>query len=104
MATAPVRLPADSAAKLVTGLQRVHNVAELREKGVKFSDSKLPDGTCSVVELPAPGKPSKYLAGFANFEAVTRYNRSTFYATAVLELADAIFVARTRQITAGDAP
>jgi membrane-bound lytic murein transglycosylase B len=104
LATATVRLPADSAAKLVTGLQRVHNVAELRKKGVKFSDSGLPDGTCSVIELPSPGKPSKYLAGFANFEAVTRYNRSTFYATAVLELADAILVARTGQITAGDAP
>jgi membrane-bound lytic murein transglycosylase B len=104
VATASVRLPADSAAKLVTGLRRVHNVAELREKGVKFSDSGLPEGTCSVIELPTPGKPSKYLAGFANFEAVTRYNRSTFYATAVLELADAILAARTRQITAGNVP
>jgi hypothetical protein len=44
----------------------------------------------SIVELPARGKPSKYVAGFANFEAVMRYNRSTFCATAVLELADAI--------------
>lgn len=104
VATAPVRLPAGSATKLVTGLQRLHDVAELREKGVKFSGIGLPEGTCSVIELPAPGKPSKYLAGFANFEVVTRYNRSTFYATAVLELADAILAARTRQITAGDVP
>lgn len=104
VATAPVRLPAGSAKKLVTGLQRLHSVAELREQGVKFSRRGLPEGTCSVIELPAPGKPSRYLAGFTNFEAVTRYNRSTFYATAVLELADAILVARTRQITAGDAP
>lgn len=98
--TATVRLPSGSEADLVTGLQRVHNVAELREKGVKFSGLGLPEGTCSVIELPTPGKPSKYLAGFANFEAITRYNRSTFYATAVLELADAIRAARMRQITA----
>ena len=77
---------------------------ELRKRGVKFYGSALPEGACSVIELPTPGKPSKYLAGFTNFEAVTRYNRSTFYATAVLELADAILVARTRLLTAGNMP
>ena len=98
--TTPVRLPSGSQKELVTGLQRVHNVAVLKVKGVKFSASALPEGACSVIELPTPGKPSKYLAGFANFEAITRYNRSTFYATAVLELADAIRVARVGQIMA----
>ena len=43
----------------------------------------------------APGKPSKFAAGFTNFEVVTRYNRSTFYASAVLELGEAIRKART---------
>jgi membrane-bound lytic murein transglycosylase B len=98
--TAPVRLPPGSEADLISGLDRVHHIAELLEKGVKFSSTALPEGTCSVIELPAPGKPSKYVAGFANFEAITRYNRSTFYATAVLELADAIRAARARQLTA----
>ena len=45
------------------------------------------------------GKPSKFMAGFGNFEAITRYNRSTFYATAVLDLANAIREARN-QVTA----
>ena len=98
--TMPVRLPSGGEADLVTGLQRVHSIDVLKEKGVTFSVSSLPQGACSVVELPAPGKPSKYLAGFANFEAVTRYNRSTFYAAAVLDLADAIRAARTRQLAA----
>jgi membrane-bound lytic murein transglycosylase B len=97
----PVRLPSGAETDLVTGLQRVHDISQLRQKGVKFSVSELPEGTCSVIELPTPGKPSRYLAGFANFEVITRYNRSTFYATAVLELADAIRTARTRQIAAG---
>lgn len=98
--TVKVQLPAGTEADLVTGLERAHDVVELKERGVKFVTSKLPEGTCSVIELPVPGKPSKYVAGFSNFEAVTRYNRSTFYASAVLELADAIRVARTRQMTA----
>lgn len=105
--TVTVRLPAGSEADLVTGLERAHDVAELQERGVKFVGKALPEGSCSVVELPVPGKPSKYVAGFSNFEAVTRYNRSTFYATAVLDLADAIRTARTRQMTArntGSAP
>ena len=98
--TARVRLPSGRETDLITGLQRVHSVAELKEKGVTFSGAELPQGACSVVELPTPGKPSKYLAGFANFEAVTRYNRSTFYAAAVLELADAIRAERVRRLAA----
>jgi membrane-bound lytic murein transglycosylase B len=106
-ATVKVKLPAGSEADLVTGLERAYDVAELKQRGVKFVTSKLPQGACSVVELPVPGKPSKYVAGFSNFEAVTRYNRSTFYASAVLDLADAIRTARLRQMTArseGKAP
>jgi membrane-bound lytic murein transglycosylase B len=99
-ATVTVRLPAGSEGDLVTGLDRTHDAAELQQRGVKFVTKKLPAGACSVVELPVPGKASKYVAGFSNFEAVTRYNRSTFYATAVLDLADAIRTARTRQMTA----
>lgn len=99
----PVELPTGREAALVSGLQRAHEVLELRKDGVKFPGAELPAGACSIVELPTRGKPSKYVAGFANFEAVTRYNRSTFYATAVLELADAIRAAREREVTASSA-
>ncbi|WP_129643106.1 lytic murein transglycosylase B [Peristeroidobacter agariperforans] len=100
-ALVPVQLPNGSAADLVTGLERSHEVEALKEKGVRFSVKRLPEGACSVVELPTPGKPSKFVAGFGNFEAITRYNRSTFYATAVLDLANAIREART-QVTASN--
>jgi membrane-bound lytic murein transglycosylase B len=99
----PVQLPAGKEAELVTGLQRTHNITKLRDRGVEFSNDELPQGMCSVIELPAPGKRSRYLAGFANFAVITQYNRSTFYATAVLELADAIRAARKRQMTASAA-
>jgi membrane-bound lytic murein transglycosylase B len=88
--TASVRLLPGSEPDLVSGLERVHDLLEVQGKGVVFSGRDPPDGLVSIFELPTPGKPSKFVAGFSNFEVITRYNRSTFYASAVLELADAI--------------
>jgi membrane-bound lytic murein transglycosylase B len=85
-----VRLAPGSEADLVSGLQRVHDVLEVQGKGVVFKGREPPAGLISIFELPTPGKPSKFVAGFTNFEVVTRYNRSTFYASAVLELGEAI--------------
>jgi membrane-bound lytic murein transglycosylase B len=93
---APVRLAPGSEPELVSGLERVHDVMDVQAKGVIFSGREPPAGPISIFELPAPGQPSKFFAGFANFEAVTRYNRSTFYASAVLELGDAIGKAHRR--------
>ena len=93
---APVRLASGSEADFVSGLERVHEVSDAQNKGVVFSGRDPPAGMCSIFELPTPGKPSKFVAGFTNFEVVTRYNRSTFYASAVLELGDAILKARGR--------
>ena len=87
---APVRLLPGSEAELVSGLDRVHDLVEVQGKGVVFSGREPPAGPISIFELPTPGMPSKFYAGFNNFEVVTRYNRSTFYASAVLELAEAI--------------
>ena len=94
--TAPVRLAVGSESEFVSGLERVHDIAEVQNKGVVFSGAEPPAGPCSIFELPTPGKPSKFVAGFTNFEVVTRYNRSTFYASAVLELGDAIQKAHQR--------
>jgi membrane-bound lytic murein transglycosylase B len=87
---APVRLAPGTEADLVSGLQRVHDLSEVQGKGVVFSGRDPPAGLISIFELPTPGKPSRFVAGFTNFEVVTRYNRSTFYASAVLELGEAI--------------
>ena len=87
---APVRLLPGSETTLISGLARVHDVLEVQGKGVIFSNNEPPAGICSIFELPTPGKPSRFFAGFNNFEVITRYNRSTFYASAVLELGTAI--------------
>jgi len=96
--SAPVRLAPGSEVELVSGLQRVHDVSDVQNKGVVFSGREPPTGPISIFELPTPGQPSKFRAGFTNFEVVTRYNRSTFYASAVLELAEAIRKAHRVQV------
>jgi membrane-bound lytic murein transglycosylase B len=93
---APIRLLPGSETDLISGLERVHDVSDVQTKGVVFSGRDPPAGPCSIFELPTPGKASKFVAGFANFEVVTRYNRSTFYASAVIELGEAIQKAHGR--------
>lgn len=102
LATVTVKLPAGREKEFVTGLERAHEVDDLRKLGVKFSNGKVPEGACSVFELPTPGKPPRYVAGFANFGAITHYNRSTFYASAVLDLAQAVRTARNAQLVASE--
>jgi len=97
-ATSSLRLPKGREAEFVSGLQRNHYTTGLRDQGVKFLGKEIPETACSVIELPSPGNASKFVAGFGNFEVVTRYNRSTFYASAVLELAEAIRAQRAQQL------
>lgn len=100
-ATVTVKLPAGREKEFVSGLERTHQVDELRKLGVKFAN-KVPEGACSVFELPTPGKAPRYVAGFSNFGAITHYNRSTFYASAVLDLANAVRAARNAQRVASE--
>jgi membrane-bound lytic murein transglycosylase B len=55
----------------------------------------LPDDTlCALVDLVTPDAPTEYWLGLQNFYVITRYNRSSFYAMSVMELARAIKQAR----------
>ncbi|MBX3634317.1 MAG: lytic murein transglycosylase B [Rubrivivax sp.] len=44
----------------------------------------------ALVELRNPGRASHFVAGTANFQVITRYNFSRFYAMAVIELGQAV--------------
>ncbi|MFM9969354.1 MAG: lytic murein transglycosylase B [Burkholderiales bacterium] len=52
-------------------------------------------GIC-LIELETPGQSTEYRVGLENFYVLTRYNRSSFYAFAVIDLAREIGVAIAR--------
>jgi membrane-bound lytic murein transglycosylase B len=64
-------------------------VGDLAAAGV--STAGAPAGAhAALIELATPGAPSEFRVGLQNFYALTRYNRSAFYASAVHDLAQAI--------------
>ncbi len=94
----PVMVPADATGADLAGIEfgkvgLPETVGSLRRRGVRFETS-LPDATpATLVSLPMSFG-NEFRVGFANFHAITRYNRSHLYASAVSDLADAIGVAR----------
>lgn len=70
------------------GIQPTLLVADLAQHGITADAS--PQATVTLVDLVSPGRPAEYWLGYNNFYVITRYNRSSFYAMSVLQLADAI--------------
>lgn len=94
----PVMLPADASGANLEGLEfgkvgLPETVGSLRRRGVKFT-TDLPDATPATLVALTVAFGTEYRVGFANFHAITRYNRSHMYASAVSDLADAIGAAR----------
>lgn len=79
---------------LDTGIEPLHSIEKLREAGIIPLDSVPDDTLSSLLELKDQDKRQLWL-GFKNFYVITRYNRSTFYAMSVLELAKAVRAARS---------
>jgi len=71
--------------------------ALMREKGLALGeggDQHL--GLLALIELPNGDRPTHYMAGTDNFYTITRYNWSSFYAMAVVELGAAVKAAMPR--------
>ncbi|MGH8673666.1 MAG: lytic murein transglycosylase B [Burkholderiales bacterium] len=72
-----------------------HTLEELAKAGATPRVAGAPVGLkAALIELETPGRASEFRLGFDNFYVLTRYNRSSFYATAVSDLAAALRAAR----------
>jgi membrane-bound lytic murein transglycosylase B len=77
--------------KLVdAGIKPTYLCGDLANFGVSAEGETRADAPCALIELETPGEASEYLVGFTNFYVLTRYNRSSLYAAAVLDLAQAV--------------
>lgn len=56
-----------------------------------------PDAPAALIDLVTPDAPTEYWLGFQNFYVITRYNRSSFYAMAVWQFAQALKAMRSKQ-------
>ncbi|MBI2308457.1 MAG: lytic murein transglycosylase B [Rhodocyclales bacterium] len=84
----PVRVAADPAPLLALGIKPERPLAELIAGGVEADGDPATAG--ALIDLVTPEKETEYWVGFQNFYVITRYNRSSFYAMAVFQLAAAI--------------
>jgi membrane-bound lytic murein transglycosylase B len=96
----PVRLiseGADKAALLAPDIWPTFTPAELVAKGGELEASALKHtGPLAVVELQNGEAPPLYLAGTENFYVITRYNWSSYYALAVIELGQEVAAAMAK--------
>jgi len=97
--TGPAVFPADVAASqvwqpLLGGLEARHRPEDLEGAGVA-THTALPGGRLyGLVDLQNGADPTEYWVVNANFFAITKYNRSYFYAMSVVELGRAVRLAR----------
>ena len=93
---APVE-SSDRAALLAPDITPTFTVLQFAERGANLDPAAADhDGLLALVELQNGDAAPSYIAGTSNFYAVTRYNWSSYYAMAVIELGEE--VARIRRL------
>ncbi len=96
----PVRLTsegADKAALLAPDILPSFTPAQMVAKGGELDAiALLHAGPLALVELQNGDAPALYLAGTENFYTITRYNWSSYYALAVIELGQAVAAAMSK--------
>jgi len=92
---APARINGDShRALLEAGIRPTTRVAELRGVEIVSGVTLPPEARVALIALESPAAETEYRLGLENFYVLTRYNRSSMYASAVADLAAAIGMAR----------
>ena len=87
-----VKVGADETASrtlIEEGIQPQRRLQELRTFGIDIP-ADAPDAPAALVDLVTPDAPTEYWLGYQNFYVITRYNRSSFYAMAVWQFAQAL--------------
>jgi membrane-bound lytic murein transglycosylase B len=91
----------DLDALLAPDILPTFSVASMQAKGVVLEGEALKhEGPLALVELKNGGDPPTYVAGTENFYVITRYNWSSYYAMAVIELGREVREAMERQRSA----
>ena len=84
----PARVVGDAHRPLVeAGIDPKTSLADLKRYGVETRTDLALDTPVALIELETPDAATEYRLGLRNFFALTRYNRSVMYASAVYDLA-----------------
>ncbi len=83
---------ADPAPLIAEGLKPTRTIAELAALGIQVHSNPAPSPAtpAALIDLVTPDRLTEYRVGLNNFYVITRYNRSSFYAAAVFDLAQAL--------------
>jgi membrane-bound lytic murein transglycosylase B len=93
-AVEPPAATVDKAMLLAPDIVPSFSPAQMRERGARLDEAAVHhDGLLALVELSNADDPPSYVAGTQNFYVLTRYNASSYYALAVIELGRAIAAA-----------
>jgi membrane-bound lytic murein transglycosylase B len=86
------------------GISPLRTPRQMKETNVTFAEPRLeetapenpvalwtiPERPAALIDLVTPQAATEYRLGYRNFYVITRYNRSSFYAAAVIDLAAAL--------------